>query len=449
MIPSMKELARLYIVSEKALANFGSLDNILKMQAEVNLLKYCHWRRLVSAAHNHLFGRRKETFLDKLAVVYDRKWRFFEGYKLGLTYLWVGFQGVKITENQSYRDLQTAADWDEFEEEPIYRGLQSAYVTPLELALHQTEENEPILRMKRQVPKRIKDALTSFEFPRKETQATPEEILDESFLWEEVRTVDAEDANRVAMGFWVAVKGTMNVLGGKIQVRKFVHNKLVSYAVRLHKELFIYRYSVWWLFYSFCSIEESNEIDKDLGMRNRIELQIIPISAEELWRYAQIHNSIGLELTEKIWSSPLIGLLEGREFPRSRIELFEKVVAEADRYRGTILELLALVLLQENYRIIFWRFTNKRLFGRMEIDGILLDRNEENLYVMECSADFSEELFKRLKKRMEALREHKDQILHSAGIQVKGDISVKVMINNHDRSFCSCSKPERRRYCLE
>lgn len=384
------------------------LSEILKVFAAMYIRDNYHDIAFVNIALNHTFNRAKQyqPRFHELPVNMQSQ-KFFDGFKLGVSYLWYRILGPEGDKLSFMTLLSSAKTWDEFYEcHPIVNQVVKASEDSL-LALSYFIEGAPNFKGLVRAPAR-----------EKKVNHNLMDRLDERFQRFDVRLVSEMYTAKVATGLMQTLLGILQFRSEKARVIRFVHpeqngRNRYSYAVFVHIPIMAGDESEWWLFFDFCDDYSERGLSGFLPVENmirnnkRIEVTSFKIMAGELMQYVFTKPDFSKSIMDPLMREfNNLGTLSGLRI------LLAGDRAELGVAKGFLLELLAINTLTRMGYQTKWRFS--RSFIGKEIDVLAFKLNEAGegeLIIAECSTIFSPALIREVKEKLELVKSRLDDIL--------------------------------------
>jgi hypothetical protein len=394
------------------------------------LLNYVQDLPYVIVAHNNTFqqGRWFEPQFRPLETEISNQ-RFFEGFKLGASYLWNSIIGKKA-EAQFARRILSAKDWEEYYHiHPVIRRLLAD-----------------------EVDKRI-ETITSIEIgstpafqglKRESAPGTEKDYLDrlgEIFRMYDVRLVGETFTARIASNFLAYLIGAMTYYPDKVRVIRFVHPEALgqnrySYAVFSWVPVRLGDQSEWLLFFNFCDdysprgLSASQPIESFLRQHQaRLEVLTFRFTPLQLLNYA---------LTRPDWSKSVMSPLTREHNNLGTVAGLRSILA-ADRQekgfaRGIILEVLMMLIVTNLGYEARWRV--ETLGREMDVLAFKASRSGQlELLIVECSTQYLETDLTELHEKLQLARANADKLLARFGAKASKPPRIKGWLVTTDRNY--------------
>ncbi|MHB1868020.1 MAG: hypothetical protein ACYCPP_03645 [Nitrososphaerales archaeon] len=373
------------------------------------LLYNMHDVKYVKVALNHTFhrGKRYEPQFHELPVTISSQ-RFFDGFKLGLMYLWQTLLGEEA-KSGFMTEVLGAKDWNEY-----YLAFPVVKAQVVEQAERRVDElayavsHRQAFHWLKRTPS--KDGRRRTDFMDK---------LDEAFAKYEVRIVSEKYTAKVASGLIMALLGAMEFYPDSTRVIKLIHSESkgrnrYSYAVFINVPIALGDESEWWLFFDFCDDYSPRGLSAFRPIESfiqahlaRLKISTIRIKAGQLLVYVQTYPDFSKSIMD-----PMM-----REFNNLGTLSGLRLLLVGDRMeksfaKGIILELLTYSLLTRLGYNARWRF-KQAILGK-EIDVLAFretDSGENELLVIECSTVYSPELLWEIESKMQLVQSKMDDLI--------------------------------------
>jgi len=397
-------------------------NKISSVFAEMLMRDYYHDIAYVSVALNHTFNRAKlyQPRFHELPIFIQSQ-SFFEGFKLGVSYLWNCLLGSEATKFSFVSALLNARSWNEFYD--FYPAVNNFL----------KKEEEKLLTISFSAPRRPTfKSLAEIPRPKSGKSLTLMDRLDERFERFEVRIVSEMYTAKVATGLWEVILGALEFRNEDVRMIRFIHpersgGNTYSYAVFIYAPIRMGDESEWWLFFDFCDdYSDRGEsafipIEALIANNKRIHVTNFAINPMDLLRYVQTYPDFSKSIMDPLMRdfnnlSTLSGL---------RIMLATNE-AELGATKGFMLELLATNLLMRMGYSTKWRF--KKSFIGKEIDILALGTNqqkESEVIIVECSTILSLKLAHEVHEKVALVQSRLDEIKTIFGKELPTATRVK------------------------
>ena len=317
--------------------------------------------------------------------------KLFDGFKLGVSYLWYSIVGAK-TEEQFARKMRAAKDWEEYYlaypfirqdfSDEVYDRIQ--LITAIEI-----DPSPPFAGLKTE-----SSHVTERDYLDR---------LDDIFRMYDVRLVGETFTARIASNFLAHLIGAMTYYPDRVKVIRFIHpvapaQNRYSYAVFSWVPVALGDQSEWLLFFTFCDdysprgLSAFRPIEAFIRIhQDRLQISTFRFTSQQLLNYV---------MTRPDWSESKMSPLMREHNNLGTVAGLRRMVA-ADRdekgfARGIILESLMMLVLSKLGYEVRWSVL---AFGKeMDVIGLRVKSGQSELLIVECSTQF-------LSKDLEELRE--------------------------------------------
>ncbi|MGA2785468.1 MAG: hypothetical protein ABSF09_12290 [Candidatus Bathyarchaeia archaeon] len=414
----------------------------LKAGAIFKLLFELQNRKSIKIAYNYTYDKGKRFFVQSTVLPLTvSNQRFFDGYKLGIVYLW---ESLLEANQDSIRKIKRCRTWDQLE---TLRNVTSTTITQpfAERIGLESPTDEIDFKKRRKIPDELMTPLIRSQHTVPLQPASTQEILDEAFLWYPL-VIAGTDATAISsVGFATALLGTAKLRRGPIHVLKFIHRQTegntFSFAILIHAASNVADYSYWWVFPDFATDFSgmggagyafvTQQIN---GLEERIILDEIPVAGEEFHRYVKRSKEQRLE---------------------DEISVLRQAL---DAGSGAILELVYATIAQARGDLVRWRYKNPAILGDREIDVLSIGNNATpaTIEIAECTRTASKDDVSRLKEKLELCRHNSAELLRSINggnsakvVEVRGRLVCAVPSRSKFRGISTISQKELREACTK
>ena len=339
----------------------------------------------VHVALNNTFhrGRHFEPQFSRLPTMIGPQ-RFFDGFKLGMCYLWSSFLGLD-TSSPMTRALMAAKDWDQY-----YLVFPLIRARAGDVAEERVSDVTSVIIS----PGKLFGKLRSSPAPRTGVKSRLDRI-DEIFRKYEVRLVGETYTAEIATGFLTSLIGAMTYYPDRVRLFRFVHpspaegGNRYSYAIFHWVPVIMGDQSRWWLYFNFCD-DYSPRGTSALGPiesfiqkhESRLELSTFRVGSIELLTYV---------MTRPDWSKSVMDQMTREHNNLGTLSGLRLLLAndrvEKGFAKGLVLELLAMTMAKGMGYDTRWRV---KALGK-EFD-VLAHRSSskegDEFLVIECSTQF-------------------------------------------------------------
>lgn len=365
----------------------GSKDRLLLETSMFFTYIYFHDLKHVKIAYDQAFYQSKIEWAQsvKIPLVIPRNQELFKGYRLAVEYLWYSFLGDQYRTFSSLRMIPRKRNWEQFDR--LFEEIRDEIIVPMEERAKIDYMMHTIFRQKESVSKGFHILTDSLLF--KPSRKSMEEVLDEAFLWYPIQIVKVPSE---ALGFVISLLGYSKFKKERIKAIKFIHPQApgnnYSFAILIESHGLISDFSYWLLYHNFATDYSGaggssyRFVMKHLEkMKEKVNLSEVSVDERDLFHYAS----------------------------DTRMRTLEREVKELghvnDALRGQILELFVSHLISKMGYASYWRYRNRSILGRREIDIIAVrerDRRTEML-IIETFGSFPKDLDKITKELTEKL----------------------------------------------
>ena len=387
------------------------LNTALKMASVYRLLRDLQDVGKIRIVFNHTFNKSR-MWLSQWTHLPMRlgKQRFFEGYRLALSYLWEELFEVS-PHSPLMVALKTAQTWNQMDLH--FESFLDTIVKPYVEAHGFAFEEFHFQKIKR-VRDRDMTLISSIPLDGITRPLSVKEQLDEVFMWYPIFVVDGESS---AHGFLIALEGAMSLTKSRINVLKVVHGEgrqhNFSFAILLESTSNLADYSRWWAFPD-CGTDYSGtggmfyrEITNRLRqLHQRINLKEVCVDSEQFEDY--VRSSIEQRLRHENLA----------------------LMASLSDSRATLLELVYTILMQKRGFSVFWRYKNSQVLGASDIDVLAIEQNESRtrIEIAECTRRASKDDLTRLLEKRELVARNLDAILQETAKPSTGSIEINASL---------------------
>ena len=390
-----------------------SKHRVLELTALSFMHIYCHDLKFIKIAYNNTYKKCEFLMVQKREIPSTiNKQKLFEGYKLGIEYLWYCFLGNGCKKFRSLNKINKSKNWEEFD--MIFEVINQEIIHPFKKR-HGTDyvEGRNFVK-KKKIPTEFFNKLTKSLIRHRDYRPSTEEILDERFMWYPVKLVDSELSASCTVGFITALMGNLN-LKDKTYVIKFIHpdeaGNTYSFAILIEAPSIIADYSRWWVFLDFCSDFSGtggycySEICRFLEMnKDRIDLSEVEVESENLENY--VKDRYYLELKKAL----------------SDLQKFK------DRAKGKLLELFVAQIFSKQGYEIYW---SKKILGKeFDIIAAKLGQKEIDLLIIECSTTYpakkAGEIAEEIKNKMKIINSNFNEVSKKLGLKINPRSKIKI-----------------------
>jgi hypothetical protein len=396
------------------------------------LLNYVQDVPYVVVAHNNTFqrGRWFEPQFQPLQTEIHSQ-RFFDGFKLGASYLWHSIIGEKAEEFFTRRML-SAKDWRQYY--LVYPVIRRVLTDEVEKRIEKTTSIET-------------GFIPAFQgLKREPSSGTEKDYLDrleEIFRLYDVRLVGETFTARIGSGFLAYLIGAMTYYSGKLRVIRFVHpeapgqNKY-SYAVFSWVPVAMGDQSDWLLFFNFCDDHSPRGLSafepiESFLRRHQTRLQVLTFrfTSLQLLNYA---------LTRPDWSKSVMSPLTREHNNLGTVAGLRWILA-ADRQekgfaRGIILELLMMLIVSKIGYEARWRI--EALGREMDVLALKVSKSgQPELLIVECSTQYLATDLKELREKLQLAGLNTDNLLERFGVKTSKPPKIKGWLVTTDRNYPS------------
>lgn len=345
----------------------------------------------IKIAFNHTYKKDSSEFVQSIKLPTKLgKQEFFEGYKVGVMYLWFSFRGPRYFRSDIFRKIRGTENWEALEE--FFDKMGEERYDDFD----KIEQLDRIFKLpsaiERNFPKHIFKKMTDSTL-FKQGKKTKSERLDEALMYYSIHMLHVHNE---IQAFTVLLKGYTSINEGVTKVIKFVHRQEpgnnFSFAILMESFGLISDFSSWVLLYDFATDYSGNggtaynyTMNTIRSLGKKVSVTDFEVGEGELKSYAE----------------------------ESKMHTLETHLRQTDKsnekLRSQLLELTAVYVLSRMGFAVHWGYSRSDVLRGKEIDALSIREGTHsvNVLVVEITETLPLEIdrFKReIQEKIELIR---------------------------------------------